>query len=448
MLYKYEMANKLDIKKTLLYTIFITPLIILLLELSLQILYRYRFDNNEYSFLIDSDNRISKTKFDPITGWSHNCDFSMNQQNFPNQVICNRHGLVKTPFSVKDSNEDVKGVLLLGNSVAMGEGLYSRGNRNSFASQVELHLRELNSNIDLVNGAYSGFNTWQEHLEAVRYFNSEPLFDDLPRLEMIVSFGGIQDFWNFLRLLVNNELNTVNDYKIANGLMININTIDYINTVTSSYSGNIYNGFKALLASISLNSRLYALTTNLLNNFFTQQLSSIDKNQAIIGITPRISYQNLDAIIINRFGLTKKEYLFIRDYFISSVTRNIKANSVLLEKGNYVYTYAPTYFSTLDNNSSLSKESNLVKGIGHLIGNKEYQFDIYENELNIIEKDYRTALIEKLKSSKEIQVLDYSQLARDVDWFIDYSHLNEYAASSLGKRLANDLIILLDRKSN
>ena len=57
----------------------------------------------------------------------------------------------------------------------MGEGLYGFNNEKTFASQLETNLREKESSIDLVNAAYSGFNTWQEHVEAFRYLNSEPL---------------------------------------------------------------------------------------------------------------------------------------------------------------------------------------------------------------------------------------------------------------------------------
>ena len=64
--------------------------------------------------------------------------------------------------------------MLLGNSVAMGEGLYGFDNQKTFASQLEINLKK-NHKIDLVNAAYAGFNTWQEHVETFRYLNSEPL---------------------------------------------------------------------------------------------------------------------------------------------------------------------------------------------------------------------------------------------------------------------------------
>ena len=112
----------------------------------------------------------------------------------------------------------------------------------------------------------------------------------------------------------------------------------------------------------------------------------------------------------------------------------------MLEDGKYVYTYAPTYFSSLANKLNLIESPSLVKGIGHLIGKDEYQYEIYENELKIIENDYRTELLNRLKKIKQVHVLDYSKLAKGVDWFLDYSHYNEYAASELAKLLAKELI--------
>ena len=66
-----------------------------------------------------------------------------------------------------------------------------------------------------ISAAYSGFNSWQEHAETTRYLNSSFLYQDLPDINLIVSFGGIQDFWNFLRLLVNEDIKTTDNYKIA-----------------------------------------------------------------------------------------------------------------------------------------------------------------------------------------------------------------------------------------
>ena len=54
----------------------------------------------------------------------------------------------------------------------MGEGLYGFDNEKTFASQLEKKLRSKNPEIDLINAAYAGFNTWQEHVETFRYLNT------------------------------------------------------------------------------------------------------------------------------------------------------------------------------------------------------------------------------------------------------------------------------------
>ena len=58
------------------------------------------------------------------------------------------------------------------------------------------------------------------------------------RFRLIVSFGGIQDFWNFTRLLSKNEEKKI-EYSLANGMMIDKNNIQYIDFLTSGSQGNI-----------------------------------------------------------------------------------------------------------------------------------------------------------------------------------------------------------------
>ena len=144
------------------------------------------------------------------------------------------------------------GFLLLGNSLAMGEGLYGYGNNKTFASQLELNLRAQDPSIDLVNAVYSGFNTWQEYSEMIRYLNAEPFFDDLPALDMVVSFGGIQDFWRFIRLINNSENSSKLEYGFANNMMIEKTTIEYINFLSSSTSGKIKSSFYSFVNSIEV----------------------------------------------------------------------------------------------------------------------------------------------------------------------------------------------------
>ena len=187
------MRSKSEILKFIFYTSIFIPIIIIILEIT-------------FLFINKSNTKITNgTKYDSLTGWRENCDNKyINSENYK-FLICDRNGFIKTPFESDNKQKDTYGILLLGNSVAMGEGLYGFDNKKTFASQLEKNLRNFNPKVDLVNAAYSGFNTWQEHVETFRYLNAEPFNDNLPPVNLIVSFGGIQDFWNFMRLLSEND---------------------------------------------------------------------------------------------------------------------------------------------------------------------------------------------------------------------------------------------------
>ena len=436
-------------KKIICYTSLITPLLILGLEITtkgiLSIVGNERFNFLNISPISKSfDKKIS---FDAITGWRPSCDQAFSINELPDDIICNRHGLIKTPFSPQTTQPNSFGVLLLGNSVAMGEGLYSRDNLNTFASQLELNLREKNDNIDLINAAYSGFNSWQEHAETIRYLNSSVLYQDLPELNLIVSFGGIQDFWSFLKLLVNQNYISNPDlhYRYANGLMINTSTISYFDKLKSIYDGNIINAIHGLSSSIIQNSNTIKLVNGLLRIYFSNNVFPLDKSLLSIELSERKVFDKLESIAINRFSLDYEEYLRIRDYFISSVVRNISANSVLLDNGNYFYVYAPTYFSTLEIENTSRTQNYLVSGIGHLINSRNFKFEIFEKELKLIEEDYKEALLTKLNDIKSVNLLDYSSKAEGTYWFLDYSHFNQFAASKLSEMLAQDLAKSIER---
>ncbi len=431
----HNMSDSKYLKKYLLYLLLLVPFILILIETIL-------LSSRRNIRTLSNSNQVgleykTRTKHDPITGWKQNCNSDLNNIRFPKELICNRHGLIKTPYQSNKRKNDTFGVLLLGNSVAMGEGLYSRNNRKTFASQLEFHLRKIDKSIDLVNGAYSGYNTWQEHLESFRYVNSEPFHDDLPRLDMIVSFGGIQDFWHFLRLINTNDTILGKEYYRANGMLLNNNSIDYIDKVTSIFSGNIKSGANALLASIASRSNLVFFVKRIYNELENNAFYP-DKTQFIVDFTTNKYYKSLDLILANRFNVSFAEYKKIRDYHTSSVVRNIKSNSILIEDPKrYIYIYAPTYFSTINN---MSKINIPVLGVSHLIGQKEdLPLEIYEKEMQVLEKDYREALIRKLALVKEITVLDYSSSANHKSWFLDYSHFNEFAAHQLSYQVSEDI---------
>ena len=236
------MKSRSEILRFITYTILFIPIIIFILEIAFLLVNKA---NTKFA---------SGTIYDSLTGWRNNClDKDTNPENL-NYLICDQNGFIKTPYEIVNNKENTYGVLLLGNSVAMGEGLYGFDNEKTFASQLEKNLRNRNPKIDLINAAFSGFNTWQEHVEAFRYYNSEPYQDDLPSANLILSFGGIQDFWNFIRLLTINNNGKKTKYSFANSMMIDKNNIKYINFLTSSSLGNIRSGFFALINSLKTSS--------------------------------------------------------------------------------------------------------------------------------------------------------------------------------------------------
>ena len=414
--------------KILSYILIFFPLFIFTLEVS------------SLFFIRGNNFNRRQTKYDAITGWRKEC--KNNYSNFQNKefLICNRHGLIKTPYQSKGKN--IFGILLLGNSVAMGEGLYGYENNKTFASQLELNLRNEDASIDLVNAAYSGFNSWQEHSEMIRYLNAEPFFNDLPALDMVVSFGGIQDFWRFIRLL-----NTFNnpkkmEYSFANNMMIEKTTIEYINFLTSSTSGNIKSGFSSFINAIKAKSRVINIFDNIYKKIFRNTIYN-KKTELVIHEENISAKNNIKDIVERSFGINYEKYEIIRDYSINSTIRNLKASSNLLNPEiNYVYVYAPTYFSSLSENSFTNK---YVVGIKHLVGFPKFSLKIFESEMRIIEKDYRNELMREIKKIPTIILLDYSGEAK-MHWFFDYSHFTEFAANKISFKLSKQILEIKNKR--
>ena len=425
------MRSKSEIIKFIFYTSIFIPIIIFILEIAF--------------FFINKTNTkfFNGTKYDSLTGWRENCDNKLtNPQNYK-FLICDRNGFIKTPFEDDKKYKDTYGILLLGNSVAMGEGLYGFDNKKTFASQLEKNLRNINPKIDLVNAAYSGFNTWQEHVETFRYLNSEPFNDYLPSLDLIVSFGGIQDFWNFMRLLSENDEKR-NEYSFANGMMINKNNIEYVNFLTSSSLGNIKSGFITFLNSIKKSSNFLSY----LNDFRSinkVKPGTYEKKQLTINVETKIKNKNLKEVLEQRLNLDFSEYQKIKNYAIQSTLRNISSTANLDLDNKYIYVYAPNYFSSLSKKQLNGQNYKYLIGIKHLVGNPIFPPKILEREMYLIEKDYRETLAKEIEKNKKIIYFDYSLKAESSSWFLDYSHFNEFAASKLSSELANDIFEVIDR---
>ena len=420
------MRRKSEIIKFIVYTSIFIPIIIFILEIT-------------FLFINKSNTKLTnRTKYDPLTGWRENCANKFTNPENYKFLICDRNGFIKTPFEHDRKQKDIYGILLLGNSVAMGEGLYGSDNVKTFASQLEKNLRSFNPKIDLINAAYAGFNTWQEHVETFRYLNSEPFNDDLPPLGLIVSFGGIQDFWNFIRLLSRND-GERNEYSFANGMMIDKNNIEYINFLTSSSLGNIRSGFIAFSNSIRKSSNFLSYIDNLRSKNKVKP-GTYEKKQLTINLETKIKNKNLKEVLEQRLNLDFAEYEKIKYYAIQSTLRNISSTSNLNLDSKYIYVYAPNYFSSLSEKQLKNNDYKYLIGIKHLIGNPVFPLKILEREMHLIEKDYRETLLSEMRRNKKIKSIDYSQKAENTNWFIDYSHFTEFAASELASMLAIEII--------
>ena len=425
------MRSKSEILKFIFYTSIFIPIIIIILEIT-------------FLFINKSNTKITNgTKYDSLTGWRENCDNKyINPENYK-FLICDRNGFIKTPFEHDNKQKDTYGILLLGNSVAMGEGLYGFDNKKTFASQLEKNLRNIDPNVDLINAAYSGFNTWQEHVETFRYLNSEPFNDYLPSLDLIVSFGGIQDFWNFMRLLSTNDEKR-NEYSFANGMMINKKNIEYVNFLTNSSLGNIKSGFITFLNSIKKSSNFLSY----LNDFRSinkVKPGTYEKKQLTINVETKIKNKNLKEVLEQRLNLDLAEYEKIKNYAIQSTLRNISSTANLDLENKYIYVYAPNFFSSLSREELNGQNYKYLIGIKHLVGNPIFPPKILEREMFLIEKDYRETLSKEIEKNKNIIYIDYSQKAESSSWFLDYSHLTEFAASKLSLKLAEDISEIINR---
>ena len=421
------MKRRSEILKIIVYTILFLPVIIFILEITSLFLNK---NNDKFANL---------TIYDSLTGWRKNCDNNYKNDENLDYLMCDNNGFIKTPYTTKDKSQNTYGILLLGNSVAMGEGLYGFNNEKTFASQLETNLRAKDSSIDLVNAAYSGFNTWQEHVETIRYFNSEPFHDDLPSADLIISFGGIQDFWNFIRLLSTSDNREEKKYSFANNMMIDKNNIEYFNFLSSSSLGNIKSGFLAFLNSIKSKSNLFSYL-DYLKSIKKVEPGFYERKQLTVNYKSEKENLNLNEILNERFNLTFEEYERIKSYSISSTLRNISSNSNLKIDSDYIYVYAPNYFSSLSKEQLNSDHVKYLIGIKHLIGNPKFPLKLLDREMHIVEKDYRETLFKEIKKRKKITFFDYSLKAKATNWFLDYSHLNEFGAYQISSMLAEEIL--------
>ena len=439
------MRNKKDLKKTALYVVFFIPLILVVIEVSLSSINRLRGFDLPRSFNY-------KIKYDPITGWrGFSKGHKQNKKN-PNLFLLNKHSLLETPYvSDKSSGQKIHGILITGNSLAAGffPGVGEK-NKNTFYSKFESKLRQTYPSIDVVNTSFSGFNSWQEHVEIARYMNSSPLHNDLPDINLVLSLAGVQDFWTFMGLITDTGNESRKNYKKANGTMISLWTISFTDIFTKAYEGSPFHGFKVFYTSlftyiqekththyyikklVGADRGLIEITKGEIKNIFSNEKkseeisnNSFEKNEFI--------ELNLQEIVNKKLLISFEEYLKIRDYSINSVIRNIRATNALINDIPYVYMYSPTRF-----NSEISKREELSQNV-------RYKNNLTMSDFQKLERDFREELLLRISSIKGIKVIDYAGIANYETWFLDNTHLNAYGQKKLAELIYDDTIEIIKK---
>ena len=424
-----------NLKNILIYSLLITPLLFIFLEIISGLLNQFvnqgKKNDLDKALMLDWNVRS-----DAISGWRI-CHKETNGNSI-NGYECNIHGLPKTPYEKTQTNpENNIGILISGNSVARGILISSIDNINTFAGQLEIKLRSKNKDIDVVNLADNGFSSWQEHAEISRYLNVFPLYDDLPEPRLIISFGGIQDFWNFLQLLFDASMEKTQDsYMQANGLMINKRNMDFLQKATESFQGNINASFQGLGSSIILNLRNKSEFIKLLNRLYSKSIEKINifQNSSLLNrSTKNIYLRSLEEVVSEKLSMELNQYNLLKNYIIDTVIRNLNATSVISDN-KFIFAYAPNYFNTKSLKSK--DEFPLISS-----GNNEIR-QLNELDIHLIETDYRKTLLKKLRNYTNMIVFDYSQKAND-NWFLDYSHFNEAGSAKIAELMANDILRIL-----
>lgn len=382
------------------------------------------------------------TRFDAISGYRICQIEDLNGISYKGNE-CNRHGLFVTPYesNSKNSKNNI-GILLSGNSVAKGDGISSKSNIKAFPGQLEKYLREENKLIDIVNITEGGYNSWQDNVEITRYFNAYKVNNDLPSIKVIISFGGMVDFFNFIELLKKENFNE-SEYMRANGLMINKETLDFADIFQKVLNGNLFANINLFMQSIAsgirANSELFNLTNErylaarqLLKKAYLNHKNESSKTENINNAEV-LKIEN----IIKKFDLDLESYNFIKEYVTDSVVRNYRASSSLSD-AKFIFAYSPSFFSGLD--KSLNINEPLIP-INKLKGKYLYHLEIKE-----LEKDYRKTLLKKLKAYEKILVIDYSLFGNSENWFLDNSHFNVFGSKKMAKIVSEDIIKIISNQ--
>ncbi len=326
-----------------------------------------------------------------------------------------KHGLAKTFYKDNSSNKNSnKGIIITGNSVALGNPLIEKGNyKNTFINLIEKNFRENNIPIDVINLSFYNLNSWEEKVELNRYIVSQNNHSDLPKLNLVASIGGIQDYWGFIEAL-HNKNNLNDEYYKAGGLMTWKNRHQYFDDFyKESYKasqGNFVSGFRIFVDSILAFIKENSNTVEILRRFKDRKFNSITSSYPEFeNFNEIVNYKkDLYKIIKNKIKISPEEYVNKKNYVISSTERNIKSMAKVIPNNNFMFIYLPTRITVKDQYNIKDR----------------YNFsNLNIKDLHIIEKDYRNTLFSKLSTLNNIQIINMGDKGQ-YDWFIDESHFS------------------------
>ena len=419
------MKNKNFLFKYLIYLFLVFPMLIISVEVILHGYYKI----NKVIFPRPLGGAL---KYDPITGWRGYISHEPLTDK-KNPITFNKYGFVK--FSDIDSD---RGIIFLGDSVT--QGVLSSGNNYIFSSLLQKKLEK--DNYKVINLAFSSFNSWMENAELNRYLNFYKGDKNLPSPEVVISLGGIQDFWRFVNNLENRVSNNYSSYKDSYGLMMSDRFIKYSTDIFSVMEGNILNSFEVLFSSIKVNflknSSSAQLLRELKNNLITKKEITLKDRFSNMEISNK-EYKkkiNVSQLITeinksNNIKISSERYIYLRNLSIDSLVRNLKSNIAILDKNKFVYVYSPSMLSTLPVDP---KHREIL-----LLTPDKSVFDFYT--LQLIENDYRKNLLNKISSIENLYLLDYSQIINNShsSYFNDNSHFTDKGHELVSEKLHEDL---------
>ena len=419
------MKNKNFLLKYLVYLFLVFPMLIISVEVILHGYYKI----NKVIFPRPLGGAL---KYDPITGWRGYISHEPLTDK-KNPINFNKYGFVK--FSDIDSD---RGIIFLGDSVT--QGVLSSGNNYIFSSLLQKKLEK--DNYKVINLAFSSFNSWMENAELNRYLNFYKGDKNLPSPEVVISLGGIQDFWRFVNNLENRVSNNYSFYKDSYGLMMSDRFIKYSTDIFSVMEGNILNSFEVLFSSIKVNflknSSSAQLLRELKNNLITKKEITLKDRFSNMEISNKEYKKKINASQLiteinksNNIKISSERYIYLRNLSIDSLVRNLKSNIAILDKNKFVYVYSPSMLSTLPVDPKYREIS--------LLTPDKSVFDFYT--LQLIENDYRKNLLNKISSIENLYLLDYSQIINNShsSYFNDNSHFTDKGHELVSEKLDEDL---------